>query len=126
MVRLLASFAQIHIRIITTYCVSIHVAGEADLNIEKLSFVGLEIGLNLEEKCVEINTNLLHNRLISVTDMEQSTVRLEFTPVGLVQIRDSNLTSLIILLPLDCTNFVSYEFLETKLSLVLRWIEHLV
>lgn len=58
--------------------------------------------------------------------MEQSTVRLEFTPVGLVRIRDSNLTSLIIFLPLDCPNLVSYEFLETKLSLVLRWIEHLV
>ena len=127
MVWLLASFAQRHIRIISTYCVSIHVAGEADLYIEKLSFVGLEFfGLNLEEKCVEININLLHNRFLIVADMEQSTFRLEFTPVGLVRIRDFNLFSLIIFLPLDCTNVFSYEFLETKLYLVLRWIEHLV
>ncbi|MFM7853147.1 MAG: hypothetical protein ACKO96_14805, partial [Flammeovirgaceae bacterium] len=67
---LLASFAQRYIRIVFTYCVSIHVAGEADLYIEFLSFVGLEFfGPNLEEKCVEININLLHNRHFSVVDM---------------------------------------------------------
>lgn len=83
-------------------------------------------GLNLEEKCVEININLLHNRFFMVADMEQSTVRLEFTPVGLARIIDFNLTILISFLPIDFTDVISYVFLETKLSVVLRWIEHLV
>jgi len=91
-----------------------------------LSFVGFKFfGLDLEEMCIEIFINLLHIRFFSVADMKHSTVLLENTPVGLVRILDSNLTSLIIFLLIDFTDVISYEFLLTKLYLIFRWIEHL-